>query len=408
MRERDEATKPEDHMVNTGLTLWEEIKMTSRPIKGASLAMCLAAAATMMAGTAATAEDVTIRASSWHPPKHPGVAQGYEPFMKYVEENSDGTMNFQFWSGGALLGATDTLPGVENGIADIGVLALTYFPAEFPHAQLISDMAMMSSDAAAITGAVTELVVLHCPPCLKDFTDKGILFTSTYSTTPYELISKEPITSVEDLRGKKFRSGGPLWDRWVQDVGGTSITVPASEMFESLDRGGVDVVIFSPSALQSFSLWDVAKNTLELPLGTYAAMSTFTINQGFWRGLTEDQRRTILDGVAVGAMGTTYGYMEQDQQAVDQAAEHGVTLSEPGADLIAQRDAFRDADLEKLAAGAEANYGIADAAGIIETYTGLVGKWETISREAEGDQQKMIEAMRTEIFDKVDVSTFGL
>ncbi len=382
--------------------------MTGRSTRGATLALSLIAATSMLASTAAMAQDVTIRASSWHPPKHPGVAQGYEPFMKYVKKHSDGTMDFKFWSGGALLGATDTLPGVENGIADIGVLALTYFPAEFPHAQLISDMAMMSNDAAAITGAVTELVVLHCAPCLKDFTDKGIIFTSTYSTTPYELISKDPITSVEDLRGKKFRSGGPLWDRWVQDVGGTAINVPASEMFESLDRGGVDVVIFSPSALQSFSLWDVAKNTLELPLGTYAAMSTFTINQAFWRGLTEDQRHVILDGVAVGTMGVTYGYMAQDQQAVDQAAEHGVTLSEPSADLIAQRDAFRVADLQKLAARAESNYGITNAADIIKTYTALVQKWEAISKAAGGDREKMIAAMRTEIFDKVDVSTFGL
>ena len=368
----------------------------------------LLAATTLAAASAAQADDVTVKASSWHPPKHPAVARGYEPFMEYVKENSDGTMDFKFWSGGALLGAKDTLPGVENGIADIGVLALTYFPAEFPRAQLISDMAMMSSDAAAITGAVTELVVLECAACLKDFTDKGIIFTSTYSTTPYALISKDPITSVDDLKGKKFRSGGPLWDRWVQNVGGTAITVPASEMFESLDRGGVDVVIFSPSALQSFSLWDVAKNTLDLPLGTYAAMSTFTINQGFWSGLTEDQRRVVLDGVALGAMGTTYGYMEQDQQAVDNAAEHGVTIGTPGEDLIAQRDTFRDADLMDLAANAKTNYGIDDAAEIIETYKGLLKKWEGISKEAAGDEGKMVEAMRTEIYSKVDLSTFGL
>ena len=380
---------------------------------GAAFAATAFAATTFVATTAllattALAQDVTIKASSWHPPKHPGVAQGYEPFMEYVKENSDGTMDFRFWSGGALLGAKDTLPGVENGIADVGVLALTYFPAEFPRAQLISDMAMMSSDSAAITGAVTELVVLDCASCLKDFTDKGIVFTSTYSTTPYALISKEPIASVDDLRGKKFRSGGPLWDRWVQNAGGTPITVPASEMFESLDRGGVDVVIFSPSALQSFSLWDVAKNTLDLPLGTYAAMSAFTINQGFWRDLTEDQRRVMLDGVALGAMGITYGYMEQDQQAVDKVGEHGVTISEPGADLIAQRDSFRDADLAALAENASSRYGIDDAAEIIETYKGLLEKWEGISKDAGGDKTKMIEAMRSEIYDKVDVATFGL
>src|SRR3546814_16225895 len=118
----------------------------------------------------------TIRASSWHPPKHPGVTGGYEPFMKYVKERSNGTLDFKFWSGGSLLGAKDTLSGVENGIADIGVLALTYFPAEFQHAQLISDLAMLSDKSPAVAAAVPELVVLDCPSFWKDLHTQDPVF----------------------------------------------------------------------------------------------------------------------------------------------------------------------------------------------------------------------------------------
>lgn len=352
--------------------------------------------------------DVEIRASSWHPPRHPVVVGGFEPYLAAVKEASDGKIDFTFWAGGALMGATETLPGVEDGSIDIGVLALTYFPAEFPHAQLIADLGMLSADPMAVAAAVTELVVHECAPCQKDFTDKGIIFTSAYSTTPYTLISKEPIETLADLRGKKFRSAGPLWDRWVQSVGGTSIVVPASEMFESLDRGGVDVAIFSPSALSSFSLWDVARYNVLLPVGNYAAMSTFTLNQDFWRDLTPEDRRTLLDSMAMGNMGITYAYVDQDESALIGAEEKGVAIVEPSAELTAQLETFREADVANVAEQAEKNYGIADASEIIATYRRLLAKWEGLSAEAAGDRDAFTAMVKREIYDRIDAETFGL
>lgn len=350
----------------------------------------------------------TIRASSWHPPKHPGVVGGYVPFMDYVKKASKGDIDFRFWSGGALLGAKDTLPGIQNDVADIGVLALTYFPAEFPYAQLISDLAMLSSNPPAVAAAVTELVTLHCEPCRKDFTDKGLVFTSSYSTTPYTLIAKTPLQTKADLQGKKFRSAGTVWDRWTQYVGGTSVNVSAAEMFEALDRGGVDVAVFSPSALQSYSLWDVAKYDVMLPLGTYAAMSLFTMNQDFWRDLTDEQRRVLLDGSAVGAMGVTFEYMNSDESALKLAKEHKVNIVEPSKELLDQRELFIENDLVKVAAIAKQRYRIDDAEKWITQYRQLLKKWEGIVEQTGGDRQKLVKAMQDEIYAKIDPSKYGM
>lgn len=365
-----------------------------------------AALAVGMAGAANAA--TTIRASSWHPPKHPGVVGGYEPFMEYVRKTSNNKIDFKFWSGGSLLGASDTLPGVMNGIADIGVLALTYFPAEFPYAQLVSDMAMLSDNPPAIAAAVTEFVMLECEPCRKEYASKGLVFTASYSTTPYTLISKQNLNTPESLKGRKFRSAGTVWDRWTEFVGGTSVNVSAAEMFESLDRGGVDVAVFSPAALQSFSLWDVAKYDVMLPLGTYAAMSLFTMNRDFWRDLKPDERRILLDGAAVGAIGVTYAYIDTDKIALEKATEHGVEVVQPGQALLAQRDAFIEQDLVRLNDIARTRYKIADAAQWIERYRATLQKWEERGKEIGNDRAAWISAMQTHIYAKVDPATYGM
>lgn len=362
----------------------------------------------LAAATSGALAQTVIRASSWHPPKHPGVVGGYDPFMAYVKQESKGELDFKFWSGASLSNAKSTLPAVRNGIADIGVLALTYFPAEFPYAQLISNMAMFSENPPAIAAAVTELVVLDCKPCRDEFTSKGLVYTSTYSTTPYTLISKTPIDDPANLKGKKFRSAGTLWDRWANYVGGTAINVSSAEMFEALDRGGVDVAIFSPSALKSFSLWDIAKYDVMLGLGTYAAMSLFTMNQSFWRDLTPDQRKILLDGSALGVMGVTFAYMDSDDEVLQEAKQHNVNIVKPSEALVKQRDAFVEEDSKKLQQLAKDQYGINDAEPIIKRYRELIKKWEGIVQEVGLDRNKLAERMQQEIYSKVDPKTYGM
>lgn len=359
-----------------------------------------------MMGTA-TAK-TTIRASAWHPPKHPTVTGGYEPFIEYVEKESNGDINFRFWSGGSLLGATDTLPGVMNGTADIGVLALTYFPAEFPYAQLISNLAMLSDNAPAISAAVTEFVMLECEPCRDEYASKGLVFTSSYSTTPYTLITKEKLDSPESLKGKKFRSAGTVWDRWTEYVGGATVNVSAAEMFDALDRGGVDVAVFSPAALQAYSLWDTAKYNVMLPLGTYAAMSLFTMNKDFWSDLSADQRSLLLDASAVGAIGVTYGFIDSDQIAIDRAQEKGIEIVEPNADLVQQLNSFIEQDLVNLGDIAEQQYKIENAPELIEKYLEVLARWEDRGREIGNDRDAWIKAMQEHIYAKVDPATYGL
>lgn len=368
----------------------------------------VAIGAMLLSAGLAHAKTTTIKGSTWVTPKHPAADRGFVPFMKYVEEQSQGSLKFRYWTGGALMGARDSLPGVINGIADITTLAMTYFPAEFPYAQLISNFAMLSNNPMAVTAAGTEFVVLHCQPCREEYTSKGLVFTVPYSTTPYSLITKKPIEKPEDLKGMKFRSAGSIWDRWTQYVGGAAVHTSAAEMFQALDRGGVDTAIFAPAGLKAYSLWDVASYNVMLPLGTYAAMSAYTLNQGFWKSLTEEQRRIILNGTVVGAIGTTAAYIEDDQTVLNEAANHGVKIVKPTEALLAHHKAFVEADLKSLVASARDQYKIENAQEWIDKYREVLAKWEKIATDVNGDPQKMIEAMQSQIFGKVDVKTYGM
>ena len=83
-----------------------------------------AAVAAITVGSAAFAEDITLRIGSGHPPGvvYAGLMIDYfQPELKRrVEERTDHTINFVEGYSGSIVKVTEVLEGVQDGILDIG------------------------------------------------------------------------------------------------------------------------------------------------------------------------------------------------------------------------------------------------------------------------------------------------
>lgn len=349
-----------------------------------------------------------IRISSWVAPKHPVNYGGYEPFMEAVEQASGGDISFRLFMGGALLSAKATLPGIRDGIADTGVVAFTYHPAEFPHAQLIADLAMLSADPVATAAAVTEFNMLHCKPCLDELMAQDLVYTGTYATAPFVIIGSRKIETAADLDGARIRTPGSIWDRWTASVGAVPVNLPASDMYESLERGIADLVLQPIAALRSYSLWDVARHATLLDLGTYHSLSLLGYSSYTWRDLTTAQRRLLLDYAPVALVGVTKAYTDLDADVIRES-DAGKTEIIDATDALLQNKAhFIAADLPQVIDIARGQHGIADPEALIASYTALLEKWQSIMTPLAGDTDGMIAVLRTEIFDKVDPAAYGM
>ncbi|SFI97539.1 C4-dicarboxylate TRAP transporter substrate-binding protein [Albimonas pacifica] len=357
-----------------------------------------AAVATLVAAPALAAERIT--ATLWVGPKHPVSVGGYDPFIEAVEASGD--FEVKYFQGGALLGAKPAMAGIGDGIADVGMLAMTYFPAEFPNAQLVADMGLSTPNNIVAMAMATEFNLLHCPDCLAEYEAQNLIYTGTYSTSPYTIISKEPIRSTADLAGKKMRVPGSLWSRWAQSVGGIEVNVPSSEMFEGLDKGALDIAIQAPGALRSYSLWDTAKYNTLLNLGTYHSLSMMTWNADRWAEFSPEQRKMLLAEAGKASLGATVFYTTSDEEVLAEAKEHGVEIIEPSDEMRATKDEFVAADVDAIIQTAVEQHGIADAAEKVKVLKGLIDKWAAIVEEVGEDDVEGIQAkLQSEIYDKL-------
>lgn len=368
------------------------------------------AAATFLAGAAFAQDTVTAKYNMFAPPKHPISADAIVPLVETVEQATGGTLKIDPIFGGALFGATETLDGIKGGGAEMGYVVMGYYPAAFKYGSLISDLAMVGSEPLAVAGAVSELVLLNCQQCQKEFQAQNIVYLGGHTTGVYALTGKEPIETLADLEGKKIRAAGSVWDRWLKSVGAIPVNIPTSEMFDGLSRGILDGVIVAKSAMRSQSLWDVAKYMNTGPLGTYPAAILVAVNRDFYEGLSVDQRKALLEATAQGTFDATQGYVTADDEVVAAAGEHDVTVRPLGDEVLASFATFNKADLAELAAGAKERFGIEDAEAIIGKYEELYAKWEKKLSEAGAlqNKDKAAELFKEEVVSKIDPATYGL
>jgi TRAP-type transport system periplasmic protein len=336
------------------------------------------------------------------------VANGYRPFMKYVEQRSKGDLTIKLFTGGALLGPRAATQGVRDGVVDIGYVIVGYHPAEYPYlGAFANDLSGIGVDPVAVTAATTEWVMLHCPACQKDFEAQGNIFTGASAVPGMVIMSKVKINKLEDAKGLKIRSNGSFWDEFIKSLDAVPVNVPSSEQYEALNRGIVEAVIHVPSSMKTYSLWDMAKDVTLLNFGVYRSINTFAVNPATWRSLSAEQRRIILTSAMDANLDIAYGYGLTGADALEGSRKKGISIHPPGSDLKAKIDDFiKKANADAVQLG-KTKYKIADADQVVATVMQLTDKWQRIWEEVGGNLDKFKARAQQEIIAKVNPETYG-
>lgn len=371
-------------------------------------AACLAAGAfALLASIPSEARE--LKASVHLSPKNDTVANGYVPFARYVEERSGGALKIKTFLGGALLGPKAAATGIRDGIADLGYVIMGYHPSEFPYGgAFLNDLAPIGADPVAVTAATNELVMLNCAGCLAEFKKQGNVFTGVSAVSPMVIMSKQPVGSLEDLKGRKIRSAGAIWDRYITSVGAIPVNVPSSEQYEALNRGVVEAIMHVPSSMKTYSLWDMAKDVTLLDLGVYRAINTFAFNPKVWAGLKPDERRLLLEAASDANLDIAHGYIVTGEESLAESKQKGVSVHEPSPDIAAHLEKFLADEIVAAEETSRAKHGIADAKELIAKMSELNAKWEKLWAESGRDIAKFKETAKAEIVGKLDPAKYGL
>ncbi len=338
---------------------------------------------------------------AWVGPKHGVLVHAFPGFFEDVKKDTNGSVTWKMIAGGQLVNGRGSLAGLRDGLIDGAFIIPAFTPKNMPAINLIYSRIVLGDDVIAAGGAANEAVMLHCPQCIEDLKKNNAVFLGGYMTTPFSLICREPVRTVADLKGKKVRiaAGGATLFKMADAV---PVAMTPSEATTALQRGALDCVWGSTSWLRSFGYKDIAKYVTEYPLGMHGPVMPGTINRSKWNKMSDAEKQAHLKHAPTfSAKATILGYIRQDEKVKAAVKPTGVTFISGGEDFGKWMESYNKVDRETNIKNAKAQ-GVKNPEQILDAYETALEKWKKLSPEIGLDPDKYAQALKREIYDKVD------
>lgn len=343
-----------------------------------SLVSSLLAGGVLLAGTAATIGQ-ELSYSSHLPPSVAVNSHGIIPLFEAVEAESGGGLSVKFFWAGQLFDAAGNFVAVRDGVVDAAFTQAANNQAEMRTNTIFTDLYQYGGDPYVTAAAYNETILLDCEECQDEYASNGAIFLGAHAATPAKLICSDVIGSMDDIRGLKI-IGGPALARWAQSLGGTQFDVPPPRQMETIQRGQADCTFASPEWLRAFSLADIAKSIVDVPIGSQFATSIFTFNKARWEGLSPELRDSFLRQLPVAIAGIIDRYVEIEDDAVADAVENGVVVTDLDGEYASAFQSYMTGYRANVE-GDAATRGIQNASPIIDTFLANMEKWEALIAE---------------------------
>jgi TRAP-type C4-dicarboxylate transport system substrate-binding protein len=349
-----------------------------------------------------------LNASVWFPDSHPLARFGYIEWAKDVEQQSNGDIKINVFTGTSLLAPAAHLSGLRDGVADITYHAGTYTPSDLPEDNVLAVLGIGLKDPIATTFAVADFYMTD-PAMLALWKRQGIVFLGAYASVPYNLICRKNVEKLADLKGLKIRTAGVVHSEWAKQIGATPVNVPSSEMFTGLDKGQIDCTMMGANDMKARSLWDVAKYINLANLGPYFAGWEWAMNANSWKKLTPAQRRIMLDTIANATVQTEVEYMAEAVVAIKEAPSKGVTVVQPSSDIQQSLTEFsKTARAMAVKEGTE-RFKLQDAEGLVSRFETTLAKWEGLLKGVDPTDKAALKKILTDnLYNKIDAATYGM
>lgn len=248
-----------------------------------ALAACIAVAFGPMP---AWAQKQTLKMAYWAGPSH-HMVKTLEAWGKTIEAASGGNLTLEV-DKASLAKPEGQYDVVKEGVRDMAWVVPSYTPGRFELFR-VADIPFICTNATVCSTALWKWYEKH-KLADKEFTDTKILMA--FTTGPFALHTTKPVKTLEEIRGLKVRvAGAAVAIAKALDM--AVVAMPATEAYQTLQRGTVDGTVFPWEAMDSFRLHEVVKAHLEFPGGLLTASFFINVNPNTLQKLTPANRDAL-------------------------------------------------------------------------------------------------------------------
>ena len=188
----------------------------------------------------------------------------------------------------------------------------------------------------------------------------------------YELISKKPVNSCDDIKGLRVRTFGYMSKAWAE-LGGTPVSIPIPEIYNALQKGTLDAVLTQPiSMYKSLRLCEVAKYFTKVDFG--CLLVPVIMNMDTWNSLPEKVRNVMSDLAAEMPAVIDQMITAQELQTIEDMKKEGISIAElPSADKTRNKEVAKG--IAKTVVDDLTSKGVSNAKEAMDIYLAAIEKY---------------------------------
>lgn len=291
----------------------------------------MTAMAALLAGSVAIpahADDISVTVVNGHPPVFLWVKHLTETFIPTVNAKLEGTGHTISWSeayGGTLASVGGELEAIEDGLAEIGVVPTVFEPTSLPLQNVSYFTPFGTSDPQVVIGAVDRLH-RDIPGMIESWEKYNAEYLGGgFALDNYLLMTNFPVTSIDDLDGRKIGAPGPAVN-WLEGTGAVGVAGNLTTYYNDIQTGVFDGTIVFPTAAAPAKLQEVAPHILITDFGAQYAGS-LVANKDWYDG----QPAEVQEALRAGAEAYTAAYISEQNDrvaaALKQMEDNGGTIT---------------------------------------------------------------------------------
>ena len=255
----------------------------------AALGALAGAAALASVATTASADTVRLRFHTFYGTEIDDIAK---KFRDAVKEASNGTLRIQYFRGGELVASDQFADAVAKGTVDIvhgtggywsGQIDVGNIEAGLPGAWATVAEAKGLFESAEVDALLTEA-----------YAEAGTVYLGKGYGHNYDLLTKEPVTSLDDLKTRKIRATSNV-AKVLAAFDIPTVYLPAQELYIGMSTGVIDGAIYGgPVEYEQLKLHETATNYTFMNMLMPGWTETFLANPEAWNSLS-DEHKAILE-----------------------------------------------------------------------------------------------------------------
>lgn len=126
------------------------------------------------------------------------------------------------------------------------------------------------------------------------FLDKGVRIIGAIYNSPTQMLTREPVNSIEDMKGLKIRTfASPLQMKPMEAVGVTPTPLALSEVVPQLQAGGIDGMLAGIPILTAFKFYDNAKYVTNIDMNHIVSVTL--VNEAWFQSQSDEVKTAIIE-----------------------------------------------------------------------------------------------------------------